>query len=344
MVTSGLTVFTGRNSTFSLMSLLSVCYNSTIYSSLVLEALLIRELSTGLMCLAFASGGLAQQNTNNGSPLASPLIQVEHLAGDQYTGFTQSCLLVLGDGRYHREARRQVHSPIGSRPSPDWRISEVFESALNAGELEKLKAITGNTNFRAIVGTFGDPADLHSKLALWPGGAGATPHSDIDIFEVAVAHTDELQVFRLFKPIGTESASSVRPFENWVGMIEQRRDGRIANATGDFCAPGSASSKSPSQEPPVLQGPTPISTPGPDCPGDKQAEGSEVHVGMHFMINPDGSVGAVSIRGELTPEFEHCLLESVKHWTFAPARLYGLSIAWPFNVDLKLPIAKVSPK
>jgi hypothetical protein len=84
-----------------------------------------RALSAGFACLALATGSIAQQGSgsNGGLLTASPLIQIEHLAGDQYVGFTQSCLVVYSDGKYHREIRRQVN--IEGRPKPDWQLPEV---------------------------------------------------------------------------------------------------------------------------------------------------------------------------------------------------------------------------
>ena len=55
-----------------------------------------RPFSAVVTALALAVGSIAQQTsvTHAGSPAGSPLLQAEHLVGDQYAGFTQSCLLV----------------------------------------------------------------------------------------------------------------------------------------------------------------------------------------------------------------------------------------------------------
>jgi len=306
-----------------------------------------RTISAGVAYLAFATCGIAQQSSSgNGSlPSALPLLQIERLSGDQHDGFTQSCLLVYGDGKYHREIRRQVNTQY--RPQPDWKSPEVFESAISPSDLEHLREIIESRDFRAIVGTLGDASALRSRLVFWPNGV--VPHSDIDIFEAAVAHSKDLskdlQVFRLFGAIGRAPTSSLKSFREWVAAVEGRKEGRVANTAVDFCSARTPSSNdSTSRDPTPFLGPKPINARLPEYLAEESKAGHSGDVTIHFMINPDGSVGAVSVQRGLNPTLDQFALEAVKHWTFAPARLYGIAIAMPLNLELHFPPTRDSPR
>ena len=123
-----------------------------------------RPFSAGVTALALAVGSIAQQTSvaHPGPAAGSPLLQVEHLVGDQYAGFTQSCLLVYSDGKYRRESRRQEHAD--DRPKGDWQLPEVFEGAIGADDLQQLREIVESQDFHSIIGTFGDPIAIRSHL------------------------------------------------------------------------------------------------------------------------------------------------------------------------------------
>ena len=80
-----------------------------------------------MLGLALAAAGIAQQTPTGsaGSLAALPLVQVEHLVGDQYAGFSQSCLIVYSDGRYHR-----VDVFVGADHAPDTEAVLLSRSGL----------------------------------------------------------------------------------------------------------------------------------------------------------------------------------------------------------------------
>jgi len=293
-----------------------------------------RALSVVLACLVLEACSIAQQNNNGGVLTGSPLIQIEHLAGDQYAGFTQSCLLVYSDGKYHRETRRQEN--VDGRARPYWQLPETFESTISAGDLEQLRAIVESENFRAIVGTLGDAGVLRSSLAFWP--SGVTPHSDIDIFEASVAHSNSSQVFEVLGPIGREPANSLRSFKKWIAGVEKRKEGRIDTAAADSCSVRTPLTNGSSPwHPSTRLIPGPFYTPGPKYPVEERNAGYSGKVTVQAMINSDGSVGPVSVRRGLNPMLDQCVLDAVRHWKFVPARLNGIAIATTIEVEVHFP-------
>ena len=292
-----------------------------------------RGLSAGVAGLTLAVSSIAQQTptASAGSLAASPFVQVEHLVGDQYAGFTQSCLLVYSDGRYHRESRRQEHRD--NRPKGDWQLPEVFEGAIGEGDLQQLKGIVESENFRKIIGTFGDPDALRSHLLFGP--IGVTPHADVDILEASVAHSNGPQVFEVLGPRGREPGNSLKLFNRWVAAVEKRKGGRIANNAANSCALPSSFPKASSWQPTTRLIPQPFYTPGPDYPLEERNAKHLGTVTVHAMINSDGSVGPVSVRRGINPTLDRCALDAVKKWKFVPARLEGIAIARPIEVHIR---------
>jgi hypothetical protein len=146
------------------------------------------------LCLLAATAP-AQQPAHGSPPSGpQPLLQIQHLLGDQYVGFQRSCLLLYADGHYHRELRRQ--EAIDQRPSGGWSEVQVFEDSVSAGELQKLRDTLGTEGFRKIHGTVGDSATVRERLVFTP--RGVIPHDMINIVEASVAHADGPQTFEIF--------------------------------------------------------------------------------------------------------------------------------------------------
>ena len=301
-----------------------------------------RALCASLTCLVSITS-VAQQSPggNQSFATAPPLIQIQHLSGDQYVGFTQSCLLVYSDGRYHKEVRQQVS--IGNYAKPNWQSPEVFESSITAGDLQQLREIVGSENFRTIVGPRGDAGVLRSNLVFWPDGV--TPHSDIDIFEASVAHPNSPQVFEVLGPIGRGPEISLRPFRRWIARVEKRKEGRVDDSMADSCSgQGASPNGAPSWNPVTSLIPRPFYAPSPEYPAEERSAGHSGRVTIHALINADGSVGPVSVRHSLDPALDECALDAVKHWKFVPARLNGITVATAIDVVVNFSPIKDPPR
>jgi len=283
--------------------------------------------------VALAVGSIAQPSPikNGGLLTVSPIVQIEHLVGDQETGFTQSCLLVYSDGTYHRETTRQVDN--GHRPKPDWQLPEVFESAISAGDLKQLKEIVEAKNFRAIAGTLGDPVTLRSRLLFWP--TGVTPHGDVDILDASVAHSNSPQLFEVFGLLSGSQANTLRQFKKWIAGLEKRKEGRIDYTAADSCSVRSPFPNGSSPwEPTTRLIPRPFYTPPPEYPVEERNARHSGNITLHAMINSDGSVGSVSVGRSLNPALDQCALNAVRKWKFVPARLNGIAIATPIDIGV----------
>ena len=299
------------------------------------EVMMNRALCASLTCLALSIGSTAQQSpgSNESLPTAPPLVQIEHLAGDPFVGFTQSCVLMYSDGKYHRETRRQVS--IEGHPKPDWLLPEVFENTISAGDLQQLREIVESDDFRTIIGTLGDGSVLRSNLLFWPAG-GVTPHADIDFFEASVARSNGPQVFEVLGPISGSPANSLRPFRRWVAAVEKRKEGRVDDGMADSCSARTAfPNGSPSWGPATSLRPRPFYSPSPKCPVEETGHSGKVTI--QALINPDGSVGRVSVRHSLNPALDQCALDAVKHWKFVPARLNLIPVPAAIDVEVNFP-------
>ena len=56
---------------------------------------------------------------------------------------------------------------------------------------------------------------------------------------------------------------------------------------------------------------------------------------VHAMINSDGSVGRVSVLHGISPALDRCALDAVQKWKFMPARLNGIALAAPIDVQIR---------
>jgi TonB family protein len=291
-----------------------------------------RALIASIAALALESASFAQQTAASaGLGAASPLVQVERLIGDQYAGFKQSCLLVYGDGGYHREARRQ--EVIDNRPSTPgyWKSAEVFEGGIPLGTLQELKKVIESEEFRAVTGTVGDPSGLRPKLLYGP--RGVTPRGDIDILTASVARPNNPQVFEVFLG-NTHLENSLKSFVTWIDGVEKRKARPSDKAAANNCATSSSPVARSSWEPTTSLVAKPIFTPDPDYPIDERDARHAGTVLVEAIVNVDGSVSPVSVKRGINPVLDQKALEAVRKWVFAPARLIGVPVAVPMNVEV----------
>jgi protein TonB len=292
-----------------------------------------RMLIAGVAALAIVSDSLAEHtpgSVSNGT--SSPLVQVVHIVGDQYVGFRESCLLVYADGRYHREKRSQLN--VDGHPNGEWDSPVVFEGVVPAGDLQELREQISSEGFRAVTGTVGDPSPLRSSLAFF-GSQGAVPHADVEIFEASIAHSNGPQVFEVFgRTSGRQLDESLRSFAAWVGEVEKRKEGRLDKAMANGCSISSSPLATP-WEPATRLTPIPLYTPQQQHPSGQSNPGQTVTVLLHAMVNPDGSVGRLSVKHGANPSFNQNALDAVKKWKFAPARINGVAIPAAVNIEVQ---------
>jgi len=196
-----------------------------------------------------------------------------------------------------------------------------------------LREIVESQNFHSIIGTFGDPIAIRSHLLFSP--IGVTPHSDINILEVSVAHASGPQIFEVLGPRSRELTDTLKQFNKWVAAVEKRKDMRIDNTVANSCSVASSSPTGALWQPSTTMMPIPFYTPDPGYPlGERNAK----HMGtitVHAMINSDGSVGPVSVRHGISPTLDRCALDAVQKWRFVPARLDGIALAAPIDVQIR---------
>lgn len=258
---------------------------------------------------------------------SAPLVHVEDLVGDQYNGFTQSCLLVDRAGNYHREVRRQNH-PHG-HATAEWSVSEVFRGALETADLEQLNAIVESGKFVSVSGIVGNLDDVRWHLVVSP--EGVFPHADMEIFAASVVRAKGTQVIEI---VGDhpEMKDSIQPFKNWVAAITRRKATSLGSSAADFCAVSVLNGGS-TWQPITRLMPTASYAPQPDYPiTEKNAKDGTVTV--RAMVNPDGSVQNVSVVQGKSSTLDQLALDAVRKWTFAPAVLYGFAI--PARVDVEV--------
>ena len=286
-------------------------------------------LSATVVVLALVAAAVGQQvHGSAGAANADTLIQLAKLSGDQFGGFRQSCLLVYKDGRYHRESRRQEHS--GGRPSGDWEPPDVFENVLQSADLQRLNEIIESESFRNVAGIFGNPDTLMPSLLSGP--RGVTPHTSIEIFEASVAHATHSQLFELLGGATAPKDSALKSFMSWVREIEKAKVVRLDQRAANNCAIPSA--RTASWEPTTSMA-KPTSTPLPDYPSGERDAKHKGTVVVHAIVNFDGSVAAVSVKTALNPVLDRCALDAVRKWTFVPARLAGMAISMPLDVEVR---------
>lgn len=294
-----------------------------------------RVLIPSVAALALAGISFAQQTPISSIyGTGSPLLHVEQLVGDQYSGFRHSCLLVYADGRYHREIRRQDHT--NGRASEDWLSPEVFEGGILADDLQRLNEIVESDGFRSINGTVGDPAILRESIVLNLRTDGVTPEHDLDILEASIAHSNGLQGFEVYRSTpGLREENSLRLFVSWVGEVEKRKEVRLDKAAANNCATTSSPRGGSLTEASTRLFARPIYTPGPDS----SVSGRDAkHVGtvtVRILVNGDGSVGPVTVKRGIDPVLDRAALESVRKWKFSPARLFGMAVPTLMDVEVR---------
>ena len=140
----------------------------------------------------------------------SAIIEAAHIKGDRVFGFRKSCLLVLSDGRYHRE-RYAEHSGAGLGQE-SWDPPQVFEGRLAATETEELMKQIDEPNFTSISGFVGEIPHLTSMLMFFPSGT-VTPHEDIDVTVVSIARPQRGQMFQIGD--GARRQPGISKFLDW---------------------------------------------------------------------------------------------------------------------------------
>jgi TonB family protein len=252
--------------------------------------------------------------------------------GDQYAGFTQSCLLLYADHRYHSELRRQESRD--NRPRGRWQAPEIFESLISAADLDQLQKIVESGRFRVVNGIVGDPSALRSKIVYTLEGA-VVPHTNIEILEAAVAHSSGTQMFEIFGGLTDEQMrNSVGQLTAWVGQVEKRKEGRISGARATNCAMSSAREIGPSPEPTTKLSVTPIFTPSPDRQLPKQKARHVRSLLLKAIVDVDGTVQHVSVERGISPDLDQKALDAVRKWKFVPARLNDVFIPMPVHIEV----------
>jgi TonB family protein len=289
-------------------------------------------LGIALVALAVALGtGFAQTPGSSGKGTPSILVHVEELAGEQYSGFTQSCLLVYADGRYHREIRHQEHAD--GRAWGDWLLPQAFEGVLRADDLERLREIVESDSFRVIAATVGDPATLRDSIVF--NLRGVTPEHDLDILAASVSHPTGSQGFEVLRSTpGLRMENSFKLFVRWIDEVEKRKEGQLDKAAANRCATSSSPRGSSLAEPTTPLTPRPIYTPPPDSSINQGNANYSGTVVVQAVVNGDGSVGPVSVKHGIDPELDQAALASVRKWRFSPARLHGMAI--PALTDIEV--------
>jgi len=288
-----------------------------------------RFLGAALIC-ALVPGCYAQQPMpeNAKSGASFPLVHVEHLIGDQYNGFTQSCLLVDNGGKYHREVRAQKH-PFG-HATANWGSSKVFEGLLDSSDRQRLTQILESERFGSAAGIIGDFEDISMRLGV--SRDGVFPRSDMEIFAASVSHTKGTQVIEV---IGDhpETKDAVQPLKNWVASVEKKKASTLGGEVS-FCASSSAAGGA-NWQPITRLRPIPSYAPEPAFPVTEQNAKLADTITVHAAINPDGSVGQVTIRRGKNPALDQLALAAVKKWKFAPLLIYGFAIPAPVMVEVR---------
>jgi TonB family protein len=287
--------------------------------------------AAGVIATTVVIGAMAQKTSISAdtSSATNPLIQVEQLTGDQIVGFSESCLLLYSNGKYHREIRRQEET--NGHPSGIWQSPEVFEGSID--DVQTVEDLIESPSFRSIAGTLGDPQIVRSRLLFMP--LGVVPHADIDIFEASIAHSDHPQVFEVFKGYGAREPDSLTLFKKWIAKIEKRKDKKMDRDEANSCAAYSSGAKGSPWFPATSLIPRPLYVPAPGRTGE-QPEQSGTAV-IQVLVNADGTVGRASVRHSTNPEMNGHVLETIKKWRFFPAQINGIAIASSVNVQLNFP-------
>lgn len=282
----------------------------------------IRKLSVAFVLFGLSNAWTAVAQTASQKP-GPWLLQSVHVVGDIREGFRKTCLIVYPNGEYHRELRQQVHSD--GRAQFEWEAPKVFEAKLTVDDLNALRAILETPEFSSVNSVVGDSGTLVHKLLFGPQGA-VRPHENIEIVTIAVARSNAPQVFELAHIAIARKLESVKAFLDWVKSTERSQGQRLAASQATNCSPQIAPSSSVDGAPMAtgVTYPKPIHAPEAQIPHDKS---KNPPVAVELVINPDGSVGQVSLQSSPSPDVAQSVLEAVRKWKFQPATLLGVPIA-----------------
>jgi TonB family protein len=253
------------------------------------------------------------------------LLQSAHVVGDMREGFRKTCVMVSPNGDYHREERKQV--PTGGRVAQlEWAPPRVFEAKLTQADLDALRAILATPELYSMNGVVGDSGSLRHKLVFDAQGA-VRPHEDIEIVTIAVARSDEPQLFELADIRVARQQEPVSELLDWVKGTERRQQERLLASQATNCSSQIASGSSSVGGAPMATGmsfPKAIFAPEPQLPHDTP---KPQPVAVEVLINPDGSVAKASVESRPNPDVAQSVLDTVQKWKFQPARLLGVPIA-----------------
>ena len=262
--------------------------------------------------------------------LPSALVEVAHVEGDRYTGFRKSCLIVFSDGRYHRE--HDVQDWPGGRGQPRWERSTVFEGGLSVDETKLLLAEIDEPGFSSISGVLGKTPNVMSAIGVWMGGPEIIPTQNVDILTASIAHRGSAQVFQV-GPGAERQVPSLSKFLEWFKKMEKRPATRFSPWQANECASLSVEDPDRSAQRPASR--------GIQFPVLRTAKADLVpatsHVGnvaLEFIINPDGGVGAISLKATTNSDFEKLAVDAAKRWKFYPGRLLNVPIAFPMQAEI----------
>lgn len=286
----------------------------------------------GAALAAYVNGDVRLESSKFGSVLAqtgSPksqlwLLQSEHVVGDFQEGFRKTCVIVSPNGDYHSEERKQV--PTGSRAELEWAPPRVFEAKLTQADLDALRGILATPELYSMNGVVGDSGSLRHKLVFDSQGA-VRPHDDIDIVTIAVARSDELQLFELADIAVARQQVPVSELLDWVKGSARRQQERLLESQATNCSSQMATGSSSVSGAPMATGmsfPKPIFAPEPQLPHDTP---KPQPVAVEVLINPDGSVAKALLESRPSPDVAQSVLDAVQKWKFQPARLLGVPIA-----------------
>jgi hypothetical protein len=266
-------------------------------------------------------GFVLAQTASPPSPLW--LLQSAHIVGDIQEGFSKTCVVVSPSGGYHREERRQV--PTGSRAELEWAPAKVFEAKLTQPDLDALRAILATPELHSMNGVVGDSSSVRPKLVFDLEGA-VTPREDFEIVTIAVARSNEPQLFELADIPAARLQVPVSELLDWVKGTERFRQERLLASQATNCSSPIAGSSSVggAPMPTGMSFPKAIFAPDPQLP---HGAPKPRPVAVEVLINLDGSVAKASLESRPGPEVAQSVLSTVQKWKFQPARLLGVPIA-----------------
>ena len=175
-------------------------------------------------------------------------------------------------------------------------------------------------------GVVGDSGSLRHKLVFDLEGA-VRPHEDIEIVTVAVARSNEPQLFELADIRRAHQQEPVSELLDWVKGTERRQQERLLASQSTNCSSQIATGGSSVGGAPIATGmsfPKAIFAPEPQLPHNTP---KPQPVAVEVLINPDGSVAKASLENRPGPDVAQSVLDTVQKWKFQPARLLGVPVA-----------------